>query len=150
TTATNTQELQALTAESLQRMEQSGANVSGQLLRLGQGSGSGSGVVPNFRHGSMPGAYSGFGPHPSQVIPAPKPTNNTLLIVVTGGRLLLAARLLLGLGLRDRAAGVDPGRAVPLPPPVPEDPGRRAQKAPAAPAAQPALVRPAASSPVPA
>jgi serine/threonine-protein kinase len=46
--ASNTQELRALTMESLQRMEKSGANISGQLLRLGTGSGSGSGVVSNF------------------------------------------------------------------------------------------------------
>jgi serine/threonine protein kinase len=55
TTASNTQELQALTAESLQRMAQSGANVSGQLLRLGtSGSGSGSGYVDGWDGAARP------------------------------------------------------------------------------------------------
>jgi serine/threonine-protein kinase len=45
--AANTQELRALTLESLKKMENAGANVSGHLLKLG-GSGSGSGVVSNY------------------------------------------------------------------------------------------------------
>jgi serine/threonine-protein kinase len=45
--AASTQELHALTLESLKRMDRAGANVSGHLLRLG-GSGSGSGVISNY------------------------------------------------------------------------------------------------------
>ncbi|MBX3222051.1 MAG: serine/threonine protein kinase [Labilithrix sp.] len=110
TTAANTQELQALTAESLKRMEQSGANVSGQLLRLGtSGSGSGSGVVAS---------YGGLTPHPSSAYPsapsgshahshamAPPPaqkSSSALLIVITIGCFLLAGLLIVVLGLRDR------------------------------------------------
>ena len=108
TAATNTQELQALTAESLQRMEQSGANVSGQLLRLGvSGSGSGSGVVPNYGMGThsggyqtMGGSHSVAGPH-SMADPNAK-GNNTLLIVIAIGFFLLAGLLIVVLGLRDR------------------------------------------------
>ena len=108
TTATNTQELQALTAESLQRMEQSGANVSGQLLRLGNnGSGSGSGVVPNYGMGSHPSGASGVsggfhnsmpGHMGSQMAPAPvadaKGNNNTLLIVIAIGFFAIAGLLI--------------------------------------------------------
>ncbi len=63
--AGNTQELQALTAESLKRMERSGANISGQLLHLGIGSGSGSGIVSNYPPNSEAGAASGV--HAAQV-----------------------------------------------------------------------------------
>ncbi|MDB4934218.1 MAG: serine/threonine protein kinase, partial [Labilithrix sp.] len=114
TAATTTQELQALTAESLHRMEQSGANVSGQLLRLGNnGSGSGSGVVPNYGMGSHPGASGGFqsmaghsvggGPatHQTGNVADPK-GNNTLLIVIAVGFFLLAGLLIVVFGLRDR------------------------------------------------
>jgi serine/threonine protein kinase len=117
TTATNTQELQALTAESLQRMEQSGANVSGQLLRLGNnGSGSGSGVVPNYGMGSHPsGASGGFqsmasqsigGHHPAHHtgnVAAPQQqgkSNNSLLIVIAIGFFLLAGLLIVVVALR--------------------------------------------------
>lgn len=118
TAATNTQELQALTAESLQRMQQSGANVSGQLLRLGvSGSGSGSGVVPNYGMGSHPSqagyasmtgpsVMSGHGPvsHPPPHGHAPQEQkgNNVLLIVIAIGFFLLAGLLIVVLGLRDR------------------------------------------------
>ena len=118
TSATSTQELQALTAESLQRMEQSGANVSGQLLRLGNnGSGSGSGVVPNYGMGSHPsGASGGFqsmasqsiggyqpGQHTGSVV-APPPQqqakSNSLLIVIAIGFFLLAGLLIVVFALR--------------------------------------------------
>jgi hypothetical protein len=110
TAATNTQELQALTAESLQRMEQSGANVSGQLLRLGvAGSGSGSGVVPNYGMGThsggyqtMGGSHSMAGPHSMHDVNANAKGNNTLLIVIAIGFFLLAGLLIVVLGLRDR------------------------------------------------
>jgi hypothetical protein len=137
TTATNTQELQALTAESLQRMEQSGANVSGQLLRLGQGSGSGSGVVPNYGMGSHPsGGYQTMGGSHSMPGGAgpmsqnePAKGNSTLLIVIAVGFFLLAGLLIVVLGLRDHrkpdptvvdnstappsSAGITPGTAAP-------------------------------------
>ena len=108
TSATNTQELQALTAESLHRMEQSGANVSGQLLRLGNnGSGSGSGVVPNYGMGSHPsgvsGGYQSMGSQSmaGQMSPQPAPAkSNTLLIVIAVGFFLLAGLLIVVLGLR--------------------------------------------------
>jgi serine/threonine protein kinase len=111
TAATNTQELQALTAESLQRMEQSGANVSGQLLRLGTaGSGSGSGVVPNYGMGSHPSGagYDRMSSHSMSGVPhsatanEPAKGNNTLLIVIAVGFFLLAGLLIVVVGLRDR------------------------------------------------
>ena len=123
TTATSTQELQALTAESLQRMEQSGANVSGQLLRLGNnGSGSGSGVVPNYGMGSHPSGVSGgfqsmgsqsIGGHMAQPTRRPRAAkeNNTLLIVIAVGFFLLAGLLIVVLGLRDPQHRSDGPRA---------------------------------------
>jgi hypothetical protein len=115
TAATTTQELQALNVESLHRMEQSGANVSGQLLRLGNGSGSGSGVVPNYGMGSHPsqasqvsGGYAAMGTQgsvaggPVPPAPAQQRGNNTLLIVVAVGFFMLAGLLILVVGLRDR------------------------------------------------
>lgn len=112
TAATNTQELQALTAESLERMQQSGANVSGQLLRLGvSGSGSGSGVVPNYGMGSHPsggyqtqgGSHSIGGGGPQSLAQGAEGarSNNTLLIVIAVGFFLLAGLLIVVLGLRD-------------------------------------------------
>jgi serine/threonine-protein kinase len=119
TAATNTQELQALTAESLQRMEQSGANISGQLLRLAGSSGSGSGVIPNYGGmGSNPSQYPhlasqshmhGIGAAP----PQPKSSNGLLMVIVIGCFVLLAL-LIVVVGLRDRKlkndalAGTDP------------------------------------------
>lgn len=114
TMATNTQELQALTAESLQRMEQSGANVSGQLLRLGvSGSGSGSGVVPNYGMGSHPSQSPGYPSMSGHSMAGPgvpmgpngQPQakgNNVLLIVIAVGFFVLAALLIVVFGLRDR------------------------------------------------
>ena len=113
TAATTTQELQALSAESLERMQKSGANVSGQLLRLGgSGSGSGSGVVPNYGMGSQPS--SGYPSMSSHSMPGGPPSvitmngsgeqkgGNTLLIVIAVGFFLLAGLLIVVLGLRDR------------------------------------------------
>lgn len=111
TTATNTTELQALTAESLRRMEQSGANVSGQLLRLGNnGSGSGSGVVPNYGMGSHPSQATGYPSMTSHSMagPAPASKNNTLLIVIAVGFFLLAGLSIVVLGL-NRNKKIDPG-----------------------------------------
>lgn len=109
TAATNTQELQALTAESLQRMEQSGANISGQLLRLAGSSGSGSGVIPN---------YGGMGSHPSHYphlasnshgsamgMAPPQKSSNGLLMVIVIGCFVLLALLIVVVGLRDRKKG---------------------------------------------
>ena len=112
--ASTTQELQALTAESLQRMEQSSAAMSGQLLRLGtSGSGSGSGVIANYgglEQGSSP--YPMMQSHPpphapssmySMPIPAAMPQpqrSNTLLIVITIGFFVLAALLIVVYGTK--------------------------------------------------
>jgi serine/threonine-protein kinase len=106
TSASNTEELQALTAESLKKMAQSGANVSGQLLRLGtSGSGSGSGVVANYGGlASNPSAAPPLPPSASQslaAVPPPK-SSSALLIVITIGCFFLAALLILVIGLRDR------------------------------------------------
>ncbi|MBX3259930.1 MAG: serine/threonine protein kinase [Labilithrix sp.] len=123
TPAANTQELQALTAESLKRMEQSGANVSGQLLRLGtSGSGSGSGVIASYGGLPPPSGYPSavssashahahaHAPPPAPmpaVAPAPAPkSSSALLIVVTIGCFLLAGLLIVVLGLRDRKPGL--------------------------------------------
>lgn len=59
TAAGSTEELRALTAESIRRLGEGGANVSGQLLKLGPGSGSG--VVPNYTM-SAPEAESSTSP----------------------------------------------------------------------------------------
>jgi eukaryotic-like serine/threonine-protein kinase len=151
TAATNTQELQALTAESLQRMEQSGANVSGQLLRLGvSGSGSGSGVVPNYGMGSQSGYPSMVTGHSMTGGPVMHPSgaprengkgSNTLLIVIAIGFFLLAGLLIVVVGLRDRrwtagptgeptaalsptvTAGPDDTNGAATPVPVPVDTG---------------------------
>jgi serine/threonine protein kinase len=106
TNAQNTQELQALTAESLKRMEQSGANVSGQLLRLGaNGSGSGSGVVPSYggSRGAMGGGYPSVN---STSLPPGQPaqrSSGSLSIVVAVGFFFLAAVAIVVLGLRKKA-----------------------------------------------
>ena len=93
--AVNTTELQALTAESLRRMEQGGAHVTGQLLRLGTAvSGSGSGVVASYGGLGSPTGYTGLGPEPK--------SNNTLLIVITVGCFVLAALLIIIFGLRNK------------------------------------------------
>lgn len=140
TLAANTQELQVLTAESLKRMEQSGANVSGQLLRLGA-SGSGSGVVATY--GGRSGSPSGYPSVPSAAMPvlmpssmppAPK-SNSALVIVLAIGFFALAGLLIVVLGLRvpkgdvrafggAPSASVAPPAAAPpnaqdLPPPLP-------------------------------
>jgi eukaryotic-like serine/threonine-protein kinase len=150
TAATNTQELQALTAESLHRMEQSGANVSGELLRLGQGSGSGSGVIPNYRQGSVPtGGYPGFAPQSSQssqVTPPAKPGNNALLIVVTVGCFMLAALLIVVIGIRDRRAK-EADLQAPAAVPTPVEMGR--VDAPPAVVEMPALAPPGLPETVP-
>ncbi|MDF2692240.1 MAG: serine/threonine protein kinase, partial [Labilithrix sp.] len=106
TSAANTQELQALTAESLKRMEQSGANVSGQLLRLGtSGTGSGSGVIANYGglasnpSSAYPSIPSG---HAHATNPPPQKSSSVLLVVITIGCFLLAGLLIVVLGLRDR------------------------------------------------
>jgi len=140
TNASSTQELQALTAESLRRMEQSGANVSGQLLRLGHsGSGSGSGVVPNYGMGSIPSQYPGMQGHSmtggSMPYAQPQPkNNNALLIVVAVGFFALAALLIVVLGLRDRphkeSASNDAPATTLQSAPTGSSPGTRAGDAP--------------------
>lgn len=101
TAATNTQELQALTAESLQRMEQSGANISGQLLRLGNASGSGSGVIPNYGGmGSNPAHYPHLASQGHLAAPQQPKSSSALLITVVIGCFLLLATLIVVVGLR--------------------------------------------------
>lgn len=99
--AKTSQELQALTVESIHRMEQSGANVSGQLLRLGA-SGSGSGVVPNYGGSAQGGAYPSIGSRGQGGGDQQQRGSNTLLIVMAVGFFGLAALLIIVLGLRDR------------------------------------------------
>jgi eukaryotic-like serine/threonine-protein kinase len=114
TAATNTQELQALTAESLQRMEQSGANISGQLLRLPGSSGSGSGIIPNYGGlGSNPSHYphlasQSHGSHGAMGTAPPQKSSNGLLMVIVIGCFVLLALLIVVVGLRDRKAKGDP------------------------------------------
>jgi serine/threonine protein kinase len=108
TAAENTQELQALTAESLQRMADSGAKVSGQLLKLGtSGSGSGSGIVASYgglsaHNSAFPNLALPSAPPPSLPAADTERSNNTLLIVITIGCFVLAALLIGVVGLRDR------------------------------------------------
>jgi eukaryotic-like serine/threonine-protein kinase len=107
TAATNTQELQALTAESLQRMEQSGANISGQLLRLpGSSSGSGSGIIPNYGGlGSNPSHYPHLASqsgHNSMVGAPPQKSSNGLLMVIVIGCFVLLSLLIVVVGLRGK------------------------------------------------
>jgi eukaryotic-like serine/threonine-protein kinase len=101
TNATTTQELQALTAESLRRMEQSGANVSGQLLRLGHSTGSGSGVVPNYAPSSSPTGYPSLASSPQMMAPPQQKAQSPIVIVVAIGCFMLAALMIVVLGLRD-------------------------------------------------
>jgi eukaryotic-like serine/threonine-protein kinase len=97
-TAGNTNELQALTAESLKRMEMSGAAVTGQLLRLGTtGAGSGSGIVA-----SEP----------------PARANNTLLVVIAIGCFLLAAMLIVIFAPRRKDPDPMAVATVPMEPPL--------------------------------
>jgi len=111
--AVDTKELQALTAESLKRMERSGAAVTGQLLRLGTaGSGSGSGIVAS---------YGGLGP--GQIVPSEPPrANNTLLLVITIGCFVLAALLIILFAPRPRPPEVVSVTPTVTAPPVVETP----------------------------
>jgi serine/threonine-protein kinase len=124
TTAKNTQELGTLTAESLQRMERSGANGSGQLLRL-DGSGSGSGVVPDYGMGTsasiyprgVSGTYSpSMAGGPSSQTASENRGKSTSLIVIAIGFFLLAGLLIVAVGLNlpkpdARVAGDPPAGA---------------------------------------
>lgn len=116
TTSGNTEVVQGLTAESLRRMQQS-PDVSGQLLRL-NGSGSGSGVVPSYGHGTIPPSahYAGM-PFPSQYPPPPQ-KSNALAIVLAIGFFVLAAMLIVVFGLRDRRRFDDAHAAEATPTPV--------------------------------
>ncbi len=132
TAATNTAELQALNAEALQRIERSSQNISGQLLRLGVASGSGSGVVPSYGLGH-PSQYPSIGSGSSMAAPPPPKTSNTMLIVVAIGCFLIAAALIVVIGLRDRRAKETAGQVDPpnelVPVPV-APPGTSASTAP--------------------
>ncbi|MBK6463705.1 MAG: protein kinase [Myxococcales bacterium] len=78
TAASSTQEVQALTLESLRRMERSGANVSGHLLRLNE---SGSGMVSSALAFSGGGGTFPSGPAPTYAPPpiAPPPPRTSPL-----------------------------------------------------------------------
>lgn len=106
TQASSTQELQALNAESLKRMEGSGAHVTGQLLRLG-GSGSGSGIVSNYPHA----------PAHSSAVPAaqapPSRTGNVALLLVAAGFFVLALAVFLFIFIKSRDPGVVAGGPTP-------------------------------------
>ncbi|AKV03478.1 serine/threonine protein kinase [Labilithrix luteola] len=128
TTSGNT-EVQGLTAESLRRMQQS-ADVSGQLLRL-NGSGSGSGVVPSYGHGTLPPSsqYPGM-PFPSQY-PPPAPKSSALAIVLAVGFFVLAAMLIVVFGLRDHRRFDEARAAEQAPTPVAVSENTSATTAPA-------------------
>ncbi|HRH01066.1 MAG TPA: serine/threonine-protein kinase, partial [Polyangiaceae bacterium] len=74
TAASSTQEVQALTLESLRRMERSGANVSGHLLRLNE---SGSGMVSSALAFSGGGGTFPTGPAPPAAPPSLAPPART-------------------------------------------------------------------------
>ncbi len=100
--ADTTQELRALNAVSLSRLEAGGANVTQQLLRLGASQGD-SGIVSNTRGlASSPSAYPMIGStlvEPS-VPPPQKPSRSPLVLVVTIGLFILAGLAILVIGLR--------------------------------------------------
>jgi eukaryotic-like serine/threonine-protein kinase len=148
-TAANTQEMQALTAASLHRMAEGGANVTGQLLRLGtSGSGSGSGVVANYGglSSNPSGAYGSFHPSQShaafQQQPPQQKSSNALLIIITIGCFVLAALCIIVFGFwkkdppgltaptvtttaphsTDSARGSDPASSVDPQPPLSSTP----------------------------
>lgn len=112
--AENTQEMRVLTAASLAHMAQSGANITGQLLRLGMnGSGSGSGVVPSYgapaesNPSGLSGAYGSAYPLPQapfQQLPQAPPakSNSALLLTVTIGCFVLAALAIVVFGISGR------------------------------------------------
>ena len=135
-TANNTQELQALTAESLRRMEAGSAAMSGPLLQLG-GSGSGSGVIASYGgHHEASGSSAPYAmmqpppaapssmyamPIPSGMVGAMPPpqqprSSNALLIVITIGFFVLAALLIVVYGFRKPEA--PPAPIVQTPPTV--------------------------------
>ncbi len=84
TRANSTQELQHLNAQSLKRLENSGANVSGSLLKLGNNSGSGSGIVSNY-----PPAFDAQ--QSGQAGRAPAQSNKSAILLVVAGTLFLLA-----------------------------------------------------------
>ena len=88
TRANSTQELQHLNAQSLKRLENSGANVSGSLLKLGTGAGSGSGIVSNYPPPYDPQQSGAAG----QLQPAPA-SKSAVLLVIAGVLFLLAVGL---------------------------------------------------------
>jgi tRNA A-37 threonylcarbamoyl transferase component Bud32 len=132
TTAVNTNELQALTAESLKRMEMAGAAVTGQLLRLGTaGTGSGSGIVASYG-----GLGSPYPPAPSE--PPPK-AGNTILIVITIGCFLLAAMLIVIFAPRQKGPDQSPVATTPPPTAIDTTPPPLVETAPAIPSSAPSV-----------
>jgi outer membrane biosynthesis protein TonB len=109
-------------------MEQSGANVSGQLLRLGNSSGSGSGIVPNYGGlGSNPSNYPSMASHQHGGHPPPS-RSGALIIVVTVGCFILAGLAIVVLGIRKSGSSLTGGGApvTATPIPVPMNPGDHA------------------------
>jgi serine/threonine-protein kinase len=89
TRANSTQELQHLNAQSLKRLENSGAHVSGSLLKLGTSSGSGSGIVSNYPPAFDPQQSAFASPPPQQS------NNKSAMLLIFAGILFVIA---LGLG----------------------------------------------------
>ncbi len=88
TRANSTQELQHLNAQSLKRLENSGANVSGSLLKLGNNSGSGSGIVSNY-----PPPYEPQQSAMSAQMQPAQGNKSAMLLVIAGFLFLLAVGL---------------------------------------------------------
>ncbi len=148
TTAGSTQEVQALTLESLRRMERSGANVSGALLRLNE---SGSGVVSSslLRSGSFAGGTFPAGPGPVPAV-APSPPRTSPLpwaiaLALLGVIAVVAVVVAFRAGSSQQRAGSGAGSAtasaasVAVTPPAPSVPAV-ALPAPSAPAVGPTAI----------
>ena len=113
TAASSTQEVQALTLESLRRMERSGANVSGHLLRLNE---SGSGMVSSALAfsgggGTFPSGPAPVAPPPSLAPPArtsPLPWALALALLGVVAVLAVIVAFRAGSQRHDDARGAEP------------------------------------------
>jgi serine/threonine-protein kinase len=114
--ASSTEELEILTAESIEQMQRSGATMNGQLLRLG-GSGSGSGVIPHY--GGLASSASGPAGAPYGRAPA-RSHLNLLLLAMAFACVVLATILIVILARRD--GGRDDARAAEEPEPTASPP----------------------------
>ncbi len=150
TSAVNTEELRALTAESIRRLEQSGANISEQLLRLGPGSGSG--AVANYVMSSQVSAGG------ASSLPDDKAKRRRRVLALAAGFFVLATLLVVAFGMREGgdAGGKGPSASSAVPVPVSEPTGPTPYVAEAvtptsypAAASSPAVTTPPTSSPEP-